>query len=59
MLYFSEEVNKITVTDLTGKVITTQTNSNQVDLSNFQTGVYFVAVEQENGAKETKKVVKK
>ncbi|MDY0089862.1 MAG: T9SS type A sorting domain-containing protein [Flavobacteriaceae bacterium] len=59
MLYFSEEVNKITVTDLTGKVFKTQSNSNQVDLSNFQTGVYFVVIDQENGAKETKKVVKK
>ncbi|HTO35957.1 MAG TPA: T9SS type A sorting domain-containing protein, partial [Flavobacterium sp.] len=59
ILHFSQEVNKITVTDLTGKVLKTQNNGSQIDMSAFQSGVYLVVIEQEDGTKETRKVVKK
>lgn len=58
LLHFSKEVRKITVTDLTGKVLVTQSNSSQIDISNFQNGVYLIDLEQENGIKETSKIVK-
>lgn len=58
VLYFSEEVQKATVTDLTGKVFSAQSNSSQIDMSVFQNGVYLITIEQENGARETKKVIK-
>lgn len=59
VLHFSKEIHKITLIDLTGKVFKTQNNSNQIDMPSFQTGVYFVTIEQENDWRETKKVVKK
>jgi len=59
ILYFDKEIHKITLTDLTGKVLATQSNSSRVDMSGYQSGVYFVIIETENGLKETRKVVKR
>jgi len=59
ILHFSKEIHKITLTDLTGKVLSIQSNSNQINMSGYQSGVYFVIIETENGLKETKKVVKR
>lgn len=57
ILYFEKEVQKVTITDLTGKVLSTQSNSSQIDMSGFQNGMYLITIETKNG-KETKKVVK-
>lgn len=59
ILYFEKEVQKITITDLTGKVLVIQNNVNQTDMSALQSGVYFITIEQENGGKDIRKVVKK
>ncbi len=59
ILHFSQEIHKITLTDLTGKVLSTQNNSSQTDISGLKNGVYLVIIETENGLKETKKVVKR
>jgi len=59
ILHFSKEIHKITLTDLTGKVLSIQSNSNQINMSGYQSGVYFVIIETENGLKETRKVVKR
>lgn len=58
ILYFEKEVQKVIVTDLTGKVLSVQSNSTQIDMSSFQNGVYLVVIEQENGTKETNKIIK-
>ncbi len=58
ILHFSKEIHKITVTDLTGKVLATQSNSSQINMSGLQNGVYFITLKTENGLRETKKVVK-
>lgn len=58
ILYFEKGVQKVTITDLTGKVLSTQSNSNQINMSAFQNGVYLITIEQENGVKETSKIIK-
>lgn len=52
--------NTITVTDLTGKVVTTKvaSTSTTIDLSSVGTGVYFVKVENTNGKKVERVVIK-
>lgn len=57
-LNFSKEIRKITIIDLAGKVLSTQTDANQTDMSKFPNGVYLLVMEHENGTKETRKVVK-
>lgn len=59
ILYFEKEVQKITITDLTGKVLVIQNNISQTDMSAFQNGIYLITIETENGRKDTRKVVKK
>lgn len=58
ILYFEQEIQKVIIIDVTGKVLSTQNNSTQIDMSAFQNGVYLIVIEQENGGRETKKVVK-
>lgn len=52
--------NTITVTDLTGKVVATKVaaTSTTIDLSNVRTGVYLVKVENTNGKKVERVVIK-
>lgn len=38
--------NRVTVTNMTGKVLLEEENTNQVDLSSFTKGVYFITVKQ-------------
>ncbi|MDQ7960901.1 T9SS type A sorting domain-containing protein [Flavobacterium lindanitolerans] len=59
VLHFSKKIQKITVTDLSGKILYTKNNVNQTDMSEFPSGVYLVVMEQENGSKESQKVIKK
>ncbi len=58
ILHFSQEVHKIMITDLTGKVFSILHNVSQTDMSALQNGVYLVVVEQENDTKEIRKIVK-
>ena len=58
ILYFDEEIQKVTITDITGKVLSTHSNSSQVDMSGFQYGLYLIVIETENG-KEMRKIVKR
>lgn len=52
--------NTITVTDLTGKVVATKvaSTSTTIDLSNVGTGIYLVKVENTNGKKVERVVIK-
>jgi uncharacterized delta-60 repeat protein len=58
MLFLNKEVKKVTVTDLTGKVLAIHNSSSQIDMSSFQRGVYLIVMETENNLKETRKIVK-
>jgi hypothetical protein len=58
LLYFDKEIQKVTVTDLTGKIFSVQNTVDQVDLSTLQSGIYLIVIEQENGIQVTKKVIK-
>ena len=51
------EVDKIIISDLTGKVISTKTNSTQIDLENLSKGMYIIEVFSPAG-KVTKKFIK-
>jgi uncharacterized delta-60 repeat protein len=58
VLFLNKEVKKVTVTDLTGKVLAIHNSSNQIDMSTFQSGVYLIVMETENNLKVTRKIVK-
>lgn len=58
ILFLNKEVKKVTVTDLTGKVLAIHNSSSQIDMSSFQIGVYLIVMETENNLKETRKIVK-
>ncbi len=57
-LYFSREVQKVTLTDLTGKVLMVENNSQQIDMESLPKGMYLVVLEHENQLKETNKIIK-
>lgn len=57
-LFLDQEVQKITLTDLTGKVLTTQNNSNQIDMSVFQNGVYLITIETDENVVLHQKLIK-
>ncbi len=57
-LNFSETVAEVSVIDVDGRVIFTDKNTNVIDMSNMNNGVYFVRVITDNGI-ATKKIVKK
>jgi hypothetical protein len=45
------QINKITIVDITGKTILCQQNSDDtaiIDMSNFENGVYFILIEDQN-----------
>jgi len=58
-LYLDKEVQKITLKDLSGKIINVNTDVSKIDMSNFSPGIYFIDIEQKNASKETHKVIKK
>jgi len=58
ILYLENEVARITVTDLMGKMIIIKDNVSQLDMSGFDNGIYFFTMEQKKSIKETKKIVK-
>lgn len=51
-------VKSITVTNMEGKILETVQNTTQINLSGYARGTYLVIIEQENGTRETKKVIK-
>jgi len=57
-LKLSVVADKILIADLSGKIIITQENSNEVDLTNLSSGMYFVKIGL-NGQLVTKKIIKK
>lgn len=58
ILHFNELVDEITLYDITGKILETKSNSNQIDFSKYSKGIYLISVERVNGLKETLKIVK-
>ena len=58
VLYFKNTFKTIAITDLSGKLLAKLENTNQVNFSNYPEGLYFVTVALENGASQTKKIVK-
>lgn len=57
ILYIDKEINKITVTDLTGKVLFIENNISHIDMSDFQSGIYLITLEKDN-QKQTTKIIK-
>ena len=56
------EVEKVDITDINGKLIETRsaiTSNLQIDMSNWEAGIYFVQVTSTEGTQSTQKVVKK
>jgi len=57
-----KEVSKISVIDLTGKVLLEEqvqgNSSHNVDMSHLNTGIYFVVLQQNSGIRLIKKVIK-
>ena len=58
----AENVNRITIMDLAGKVVLEQTSFGQtsisINLENLQSGVYMVVLNQNSGAKSLRKIIK-
>lgn len=42
--FTSGNIYSVTVTDATGKIVQQKQNSNQLDLSNFENGLYFISI---------------
>ena len=57
-LYISEEVHEVSVLDVNGRTIMSETNTRVIDMSNLANGVYIVRVVTNDGI-ATKKIVKK
>ena len=51
----AKNINQLTLFNVVGNLITT-TNKNQIDVSNFNDGVYFIQV-QTNTASTTQKII--
>ena len=58
MLHISEDVDKVNVVDINGRIVITANNTHVIDMSNLSNGVYFVRVVTDNGT-AIKKVVKR
>lgn len=58
ILYFDKKLNSITVTDTAGKVLFSQNNVSQTDVSALPTGLYLVVMEHEDSTTETRKIIK-
>ena len=56
-LNLSESVLEVNIVDVDGRIVYSDKNTNVVDMSNFNSGVYFVRVITDNGV-ATKKIVK-
>lgn len=52
------DIEAIEVYNILGKRLTTNFQNNTVDLSNYNTGVYFIKIQDVNGITETYKVIK-
>jgi uncharacterized membrane protein YjfL (UPF0719 family) len=50
----SQVANKVIITDLTGKTLLTQSNTNQINVENLAAGVYLLQVELGNGKYQAK-----
>lgn len=53
------EISKVEVYDISGKRLQVQKNTKRINLENFSAGIYFVKIVDAEGAKTTKKVIKK
>ena len=53
------ETNHITITDMTGKIISyiNKMDENKIDISNFENGIYLINIRTENSI-QTKKIIK-
>ena len=58
VLHINETVKILKITDLNGKTLAVKKNVNEVDMSNYPSGLYLITTENENGVFETQKVVK-
>lgn len=58
MLYMSTTMKSVKITDLTGKTMAKFKDSNKIDLSAFEKGMYVITLENENGTTETRKILK-
>ena len=54
-----EEIKKVSVSSLEGKVILNAENSKNIDISKLPKGVYILKGEFRNGASFSKKIIKK
>ena len=59
LIYFSDYVATVRISDLTGKVIASFEYVNKVDVSSFEVGIYIVNVTEENNSISNHKIVKK
>ena len=58
MLYISTIMKSVKITDLSGKEITDFVDTDKIDFSHYERGLYLITLEQENGFRETRKIVK-
>ena len=57
-LYLNETAKSIQVFDISGKLLGGFKNTIHMDFSNFSAGMYLIKVELQDGATETKKIIK-
>lgn len=57
-LYINKTVKNVIVTDVSGKIMFTNDNVDTIDLSNFNSGIYFIHMRFDNGIKKVKKIIK-
>ncbi len=58
LLNFNKEVQKVTLTDLTGKVLMVENNNKQMDMTSLPKGMYLIILEHESQIKEINKIIK-
>lgn len=58
ILHFDGQIHRIIITDLSGKLLSTKNKVIQADLSHLPTGIYNLIMEDENGRKEMRKIIK-
>lgn len=44
----NDTINKISILNLNGKILKSQNNSESIDMSSFESGLYFISIETEN-----------
>jgi hypothetical protein len=54
----AEDTHLVELYNLVGQLMFSKENPNEIDLSDFEEGIYFLVISDKNGAKSITKVIK-